>query len=238
MKTGAFLVLALAASSLGAEEPQRDSVPLSGGNLKISFLGHATLMLDWNGWIIHVDPVSAEADYANLPKADLVLVTHEHSDHLDAKLGQAHLQTRHGRRGQLGRGGADSPARSPCATGNGGRSVPWRSRRCLPTTSRQDTLATTPRGGDNGYLLTVGGKRVYIAGDTENTPEMKSLKDVYIAFLPMNQPYTMTPEQVADAARAFHPQILYPYHTGETDTRRFVELLKGSGIDVRIRKLK
>jgi L-ascorbate metabolism protein UlaG (beta-lactamase superfamily) len=95
-----------------------------------------------------------------------------------------------------------------------------------------------PKGEGNGYVLTIGGKRFYVAGDTENTPEMKSLKKIDVAFLPMNLPYTMTPEMVADAAKAFKPKILYPYHTGETDTNKIVDLMKDSGIEVRIRNLK
>ena len=88
-------------------------------------------------------------------------------------------------------------------------------------------------------MITFGGKRVYVAGDTENTPEMKALEKIDIAFLPMNLPYTMTPEMVADAAKAFKPRILYPYHFSETDTSKIVGLLKGvEGIEVRIRKMK
>ena len=95
-----------------------------------------------------------------------------------------------------------------------------------------------PKGSGLGYILTIGGKRFYVAGDTENTPEMKALSNIEVAFLPMNLPYTMTPEMVADAARAFKPGILYPYHYGETNTDEIVNLLKGSGIEVRIRNLK
>ena len=82
-----------------------------------------------------------------------------------------------------------------------------------------------------------GDKRVYIAGDTENIPEMKQLKNIAVAFLPMNLPYTMTPEMVADAARMFMPEVLYPYHYGETDTGKLTALLKGTSIEVRIRKM-
>jgi len=96
-----------------------------------------------------------------------------------------------------------------------------------------------PKGVGNGYVMTFGDKRIYIAGDTENTPEMKSLKDIDIAFLPMNLPYTMTPEMVADAAKAFKPKILYPYHFSDTDTSIIVNLLRDvEGIEVRIRKMK
>jgi L-ascorbate metabolism protein UlaG (beta-lactamase superfamily) len=95
-----------------------------------------------------------------------------------------------------------------------------------------------PKGEGNGYILTVGDKRVYVAGDTENTPEMKALTNIDVAFLPMNLPYTMTPEMVADAAKAFKPKILYPYHFGNTDTSKLVSLLKDTPeIEVRIRNL-
>jgi L-ascorbate metabolism protein UlaG (beta-lactamase superfamily) len=95
-----------------------------------------------------------------------------------------------------------------------------------------------PRGVGNGYIVAFGDKRVYVAGDTENTPEMKKLTDVDVAFLPMNLPYTMTPEMVADAARAFRPRIVYPYHYGQTDTSELVRLLGGEeDIEVRIRQM-
>jgi len=95
-----------------------------------------------------------------------------------------------------------------------------------------------PKGMGNGYVITFGDVRVYIAGDTENIPEMKGLKNIDIAFLPMNVPYTMTPEMVADAAKAFNPKILYPYHFSETDTSKIVDLLKNEKIEVRIRSMK
>jgi L-ascorbate metabolism protein UlaG (beta-lactamase superfamily) len=104
---------------------------------------------------------------------------------------------------------------------------------------RDKGLPFHPKGTGNGYVITFGDKRVYVAGDTENTPEMKMLKNIDIAFLPMNLPYTMTPEMVADAAKAFKPKILYPYHYGDTDTSEVVRLLKGvTEVEVRIRKMK
>ena len=92
-----------------------------------------------------------------------------------------------------------------------------------------------PKGRDNGYVLTMGGLRIYIAGDTEDIPEMADLKDIDVAFLPCNQPYTMTPEQVAKAARAIKPKVLFPYHYSQTPIKQVADLLTGSGIDVRIR---
>jgi len=95
-----------------------------------------------------------------------------------------------------------------------------------------------PKGSGIGFILGIGDKKFYIAGDTENTPEMKALKDIDVAFLPMNLPYTMTPEMVADAANAFKPKILYPYHYGDTNADRLVKLLKDTDTEVRIRNLK
>jgi len=96
-----------------------------------------------------------------------------------------------------------------------------------------------PKGVGNGYIITFGDKRVYVAGDTENIPEMKNIKNIDVAFLPMNLPYTMTPEMAADAARMIKPRVLYPYHYGETDTSKLVALLKDTKeIEVRIRKMK
>jgi L-ascorbate metabolism protein UlaG (beta-lactamase superfamily) len=237
MKPASLLLLALAASSLGAEEPPRtDSFPVQGGSLKITFLGHGTLMLDYKGWIIHVDPVSAEADYAALPPADLVLVTHEHGDHLDAA-----AVARITRPGTVivANPASAGRLRGAVALRNGESttvdSVKIEALPAYNTSPGRERFH--PKGRDNGYLLTIGGKRVYIAGDTEETPEMRALKNIDIAFLPMNQPYTMTPEQVAKAARAFKPRVLYPYHTGETDTAQLAALLEGKGVEVRIRSL-
>ena len=92
-----------------------------------------------------------------------------------------------------------------------------------------------PKGRDNGYILTIDGLRIYIAGDTEDIPEMSVIKDIDIAFLPCNQPYTMTTEQLIKAARTVKPKVLFPYHYGQTDVSGVPAQLKGDGIDVRIR---
>jgi len=104
---------------------------------------------------------------------------------------------------------------------------------------RKDGTPYHPKGEGNGYVLTFGDTRVYVAGDTENIPEMKALQNITVAFLPMNLPYTMTPEMVADAARSFRPRILYPYHYGDTDPNILVALLEGEqGIEVRVRNMR
>jgi L-ascorbate metabolism protein UlaG (beta-lactamase superfamily) len=229
---GGGLGLALAASA-GYEE---DVFKTSQGDLKITCIGHGTLMLSWEGKTIHVDPVTGYAYWPDFPKADLILVTHEHGDHLDPKS-----------IAELKKAGTEIVATKSCAgkvpeaivMANGGsRTVQGIKIEAIPAyniVNRQ----FHPKGNGNGYVLTLGDTRVYIAGDTENTPEMKALKDIDIAFLPMNLPYTMTPEQVADAAKAFKPKVLYPYHYGDTDTQKLVDLLKGEkGIEVRIRNLR
>jgi L-ascorbate metabolism protein UlaG (beta-lactamase superfamily) len=227
-----------AASTLKYEE---DAIPTSQGDVKISFLGHGTLMMAFGGKIIHIDPVGAEADYAQLPKADLVLITHDHYDHLDPKALEA-----------VHKPGTVVVASRVCAgkvkdaviIGNGESTTALGLKvEAVPAynivNKRPGDGPFHPKGDGNGYVVTFGDKRVYIAGDTENTPEMKALKNIDVAFLPMNLPYTMTPEMVADAAKAFRPRILYPYHYGDTDTSKLVKLLQGEkGIEVRIRRMK
>jgi L-ascorbate metabolism protein UlaG (beta-lactamase superfamily) len=103
---------------------------------------------------------------------------------------------------------------------------------------RPDGQPFHPKGSGNGYILNFDKTRVYVAGDTESIPEMKQLQKIDIALLPMNLPYTMTPEMVADAAKAFQPKILYPYHYGQTDPNKLIDLLKDSKTQVRVRQMK
>jgi L-ascorbate metabolism protein UlaG (beta-lactamase superfamily) len=220
---------------------EQDIIQTSEGALKITFIGHGTLMFAFNGKVIHVDPVSRETDYAKMPKADLVLITHEHGDHLDTKA----IQIVRKEETQL----VLTKACSKRVTGgiimqNGDvETIQGLKIEAVPAYNivhkRSNGRPFHPKGEGNGYVITFADKRVYVAGDTENIPEMKRLKNIDIAFLPMNLPYTMTPEMVADAARVFEPEILYPYHYGQTDPKILVNLLKDSNkIDVRIRKLR
>ena len=219
---------------------EEDVIATSAGELKITFVGHGTLMFTFGDEVIHVDPVSREADYGRMPKADLVLITHEHGDHLDPDAVA-----------MLRKEGTTIILTEKCAprvTGgivmhNGDvREVDELKIEAVPAYNILHKRGTGqpfhPRGDGNGYIIAFGDKRVYVAADTENTPEMKALRDVDVAFLPMNLPYTMTPEMVADAARAFRPAILYPYHYGQTDTSELVKLLEGEDdIEVRIRQM-
>ena len=207
---------------------ETDTISTSAGDVAITFLGHGSLILKFKDKIIYVDPFSAVADYSQLPKADIVLITHEHGDHLDLDA-LGHVRTKK----------TVITLTELCAAQvDGGivirngetREVGGLTVNAVPAynivNKRPDGLPFHPKGAGNGYIVTFGDTRIYIAGDTENIPEMKSLQNISIAFLPMNLPYTMTPEMVADAVQLFHPRILYPYHFGETDTSRIVDLLK------------
>ncbi len=218
---------------------ESDTIQTSAGNLEITFIGHASLMMKFDGKVIHIDPFSQLADYASLPPADVLFLTHEHGDHMD-KAALAHART--SKTVTVMNEACAKELDDGIVMGNGeARVVEGIQVEAVPAYNlvhkRPDGGAFHPKGAGNGYVLGFGGTRLYVAGDTENTPEMKALKNIEVAFLPMNLPYTMTPEMVADAARAFRPKILYPYHFGETDTSKIVELLKDEDIEVRLRKL-
>lgn len=225
-----------------AEPFEKDVIKTSGGDLEITFIGHGTLMFAFGGKIIHVDPVVSQyADYAKLPKADLILITHEHKDHLDLKAVEPIRTDK--TKIILTETCAKQLSGSTVMKNGDVSTVEGLKIEAVPAYNlvnmREPGKPYHIKGIGNGYIITFGDKRVYVAGDTENTPEMKALKDIDIAFLPMNLPYTMTPEMVADAAKAFKPKILYPYHFGETDTSKLTALFKDAkGIDVRIRKMK
>ncbi len=235
----AMLACALPARSQAA--PARDVIPTPAGDLTITFIGHGTLLLAFGGKVLHVDPYGKLADYATLPKADIVLITHHHGDHLDPAA-LKHVRTEQTAVVTSARCAPKVPGALVMKNGET-RTVAGIAIEAVPAYNivhmRDKDRPWHPKGEGNGYVLTLGKTRVYIAGDTENTPEMKALERIDVAFLPMNLPYTMTPEMVADAARAFKPKILYPYHTGETDVSRLVALLKDApGIEVRVRPMK
>jgi L-ascorbate metabolism protein UlaG (beta-lactamase superfamily) len=220
--------------------PEYDKLTTSAGVLEMHFIGHGSLMFKINGFFIYIDPVKSSGSYEFRPKADLILVTHEHGDHLDVNLINE----------------LKKPETLLFCNANSLAKISWAMAmnpgdrqeinniviEAVPAYNIVNESAPGkpfhPKGSGLGYLLTIGGKRIYVAGDTENTPEMKALQGIDVAFLPMNLPYTMTPEMVADAALAFKPKILYPYHTGDTNTDKLLTLLQNSGIEVRIRNLK
>jgi L-ascorbate metabolism protein UlaG (beta-lactamase superfamily) len=237
------LVIGMICLAVAYADYEEDILSTSQGDLKITFIGHGTLMFTFGEKVIHIDPVFRYGDYTKMPKADLILVTHEHGDHLDdvaiqdlTKEGTEVICTKK----CLDRLNIDGPIimknrDTQTVQGIKVEAVSAYNIKHM----RSENSPFHPKGEGNGYVLTFGDKRVYVAGDTENTPEMKALKNIDVAFLPMNLPYTMTPEMVADAAKAFQPKILYPYHFGDTDTSQLVDLLKDNPeIEVRIRDLK
>lgn len=236
-----LLMAALASAGFGAGQAlgfETDRFEAGGGKLAIYFIGHGSLMIHYGKLVIQVDPVGRYADYGKLYKADIVLITHEHSDHLDAEaVSQTEKQgTRiilnRAARDQLGKGEVLKNGDLVTVRGIKIAAVP-----AYNTSEGRDRFH--PKGRDNGYVLTIGDKRIYIAGDTEDIPEMADLKNIDIAFLPVNQPYTMTPQQAANAARAIKPKVLYPYHYGETDVSVLSGMLKDvPGLEVRIRSLR
>lgn len=219
---------------------ETDRIKTSKGDLVVTFLGHGTLMISFDGKVIHVDPVTQTANYATLPKADLILITHEHSDHFDLK---AINLIKSKETACVVTETVAKQLKDSIILKNGEiKTVKAFKIEAVPAYNlmhmRSPGFPFHPKGVGNGYIITFGDKQVYIAGDTENTPEMKSLKGIDIAFLPMNLPYTMTTEMVADAAKAFRPKILYPYHYGNTEPAKIIDLLKDEkNIEVRIRRM-
>ncbi|MCD6288661.1 MAG: MBL fold metallo-hydrolase [Candidatus Hydrogenedentes bacterium] len=234
------VVIAATSSVYAANLYETDTFKTSSGDLEITFIGHSSLMFKFGGKVIYVDPWTKQGDYSRMPKADLVLVTHEHYDHLDPK---AIATVRTPATSVVLTSECAKKVRGGIVMKNGDvKTVQGLKIEAVPAynivNKRPDGTPWHPKGRGNGYVVTFGDKRVYIAGDTENIPEMRALKNIYIAFLPMNLPYTMSPEMTASAAKTVHPKILYPYHYGKTDTSRIVALLKDvSDIDVRIRRM-
>lgn len=194
-------------------------------------------MLSYNGKYIQIDPVSQYADYQSFPKADVILITHEHADHLDLQAIQAvsknqtEVLINESGYKKLEKGNILKNGDEAFILGD----VKVEAVPAYNTTAGREMYH--PRHRDNGYVLTFDGLRIYVAGDTEDIPELKELKEIDVAFLPVNQPYTMTVDQAARAARMFSPKVLYPYHYGSTAIDELPAKLKGSGVEVRIRQM-
>jgi L-ascorbate metabolism protein UlaG (beta-lactamase superfamily) len=220
---------------------ETDTFTTSKGDLKITFIGHGTLMFNYTGKIVHIDPVGRYADYTLLPKADIILITHEHGDHLD--LNALAMIQKENTITILTEKCTEKGANGIIMKNGDVRIIEGLKIEAVPAYNivhkRQNGQPFHPKGDGNGYIINWGNTRIYIAGDTENTPDMKTLKEIDIAFLPMNVPYTMSPDMVTDAAKAIKPKILYPYHYSKTDPNTLVDLLKDiKETEVRIRKLR
>lgn len=211
----------------------------SGKEVKFHALVHASIRIEYDGKEIQIDPVTKLGnkviDYASMPKADYLLVTHEHGDHFN----QEAIKVLSGAKTRFitNRRCADMYGSGEVmANGNKLQIVDDFTIEAVPAyNTSEGRMQFHPKGRDNGYILTIDGLRIYIAGDTEDIPEMSAIKDIDIAFLPCNQPYTMTPDQMVKVARIIKPKVVFPYHYGQTDLSGIPEQLKGNGIDVRIR---
>lgn len=232
---------------------QADVYPAQGGPIRITPIYHASLQIEYRGKVIQVDPFSA-GDYSGAKKADLILITHTHADHLDLKAIKSVrkagtiLHAPLAARKQLSQSKTNNVFL--IAQENARDSFTFLFKPDISVIPvRAYNLVRGPKPGQryhpknqfNGYILLIGGKRIYIAGDTEATPEMKALKNIDIAFLPMNLPFTMTPQEAAAGARAFKPKVVYPYHyrypfdKPNDNPQQFAKALAGSGIQVKLR---
>lgn len=212
----------------------------SGKEVSFLFIKHASFVINYDNLSIQIDPVSKmepATDYSSFPKADFIFVTHEHFDHFDKDA----IATLTGEKTQviLNKKCADMLG-SGKAMSNG-ETLKLRDDITVEAVPAYNTTPDRqqfhPKGRDNGYVLTLDGLRIYIAGDTEDIPEMEQLKDIDIAFLPCNQPYTMTPEQLAHAATMIKPKVVYPYHFSDTPIDEMQKALEGAKIKAIFRNM-
>jgi L-ascorbate metabolism protein UlaG (beta-lactamase superfamily) len=226
------LVLALCTGAALAAPPQE--FPTSAGPLKITPIQHASLMIQAGGKVLYIDP--AQGSFDGLPQADYILITDIHGDHMAPPIVD-----------KLKKSGTEIVAPQAVSEKVTGTSVIayGQTKKLGPFTVESVPAYNLTRGPSAGklfhdkgrgcgYIVTYGGKRFYFSGDTEAIAEMKALKNIDVAFVCMNLPYTMTPEEAAEAVRAFHPKVVYPYHYKGSDTAAFKKALDGSGIDVRV----
>jgi L-ascorbate metabolism protein UlaG (beta-lactamase superfamily) len=230
----AVLVLMCASFALGATRPA-DAFETSAGPVKITPLQHASLMIEAGGKVIQVDPVGDF--YEGLPKADLILLTDIHGDHMSppaiAKVKKDDTVIVAPKAVQQTVTAAEAWNNGETKKWSGWtiEAVPMYNIKRGPSEGK----LFHDKGRGNGYVLTYGGKRFYISGDTEDIPEMRALKNIDVAFVCMNLPYTMPPEEAAAAVKAFKPKVVYPYHYRGSDLAVFQKGLEGSGVEVRIR---
>ena len=232
-------IACLMALGCQAQQQTDEFTTKSGKKVRFTCIKHASIQINYNGLEIEVDPVGKgmkpETDYSKFPKADIILVTHEHHDHFDsdaiAQLTKAStkIYLNPAVQKMLGSGKAlKNGDKVKVANDITIEAVP-----AYNTTPGREQFH--PKGRDNGYILTLDGMRIYIAGDTEDIPEMANIKDISIAFLPCNQPYTMTIEQAVNAAKIIKPKVLFPYHYNATPVNKLFPLLAKEGIKVLIR---
>ena len=232
-------IACLMALGCQAQQQTDEFTTKSGKKVRFTCIKHASIQINYNGLEIQVDPVGKgmkpETDYSQFPKADIILVTHEHHDHFDS---DAIAQLRTASTKIYLNPAVHKMFGSGKALKNGDKvkianDITIEAVPAYNTTPGREKFH--PKGRDNGYILTLDGMRIYIAGDTEDIPEMANIKDISIAFLPCNQPYTMTIDQAANAAKIIKPKVLFPYHYNDTPVNKLIPLLSREGIKVLIR---
>ncbi|MBM3603180.1 MAG: MBL fold metallo-hydrolase [Alphaproteobacteria bacterium] len=239
-RTGLQLATALMGSAMipalaqAQETGHRHAV--EGGEVVIHPVSHASMVLEMPAGVIAVDPVGGAEAYADLPAPDLILFTHEHGDHFDQptldSLPEVPIVANQAVHDLLPQ---EMQGRSTVMANGDSHEALGLPIEAIPAYNiTEDRLQYHPQGQGNGYVLTIGGQRFLIAGDTEDTPELRALEDIHVAFLPMNLPYTMTVEQAAEAVAAFVPDVVYPYHHKGSDLDEFARLVTegGSGTEV------
>jgi L-ascorbate metabolism protein UlaG (beta-lactamase superfamily) len=231
MHRATVLLLLGAASLAGAAE----TFATSKGPLQLTPIQHASLWIQAGGKVLYVDP--AQGNYSGLPQADYILITDIHGDHMAPAI-VAKLK-KPGTVIVAPQAVADQlPGCTVMANGQT-RTFGDFEVQAIPMYNLKPAADGTvyhTKGRGNGYVLTYGGQRFYFSGDTSGIPEMKALRRIDVAFICMNLPYTMTPQEAAEAVRAFHPAVVYPYHYRGSDVQAFAKLLDGTGIDVRLRE--
>lgn len=234
------MVIVISAVADASEKPALDTIQTTAGELKVIPINHATLALSWNGKTILVDPVGGKSRFGNLQTPGLILLTDIHGDHFnkDTLTALAGATTRIVAPAAVAEQLPAALRDRTTTLTNGARAeligITIEAFPAYNLTPDRQKFHTKGRG--NGYVLTLGGKRVYVSGDTEDIPEMLALKDIDVAFVCMNLPYTMDVEQAARAVRTFKPKIVYPYHSRGSDLNRFKALVGTDlGIEVRLR---
>ena len=235
-----LLVGVIAPSARSADKIDGDHIATSEGDLIVHPINHATFVMSWKDETIYVDPVGASKRFGGLPKPDLILVTDIHGDHLSPETLEAvaEAKTTIVAPSAVAEKLPEKLRKQTTVLPNGEtKSVAGVSIESVPMYNlTADRLKYHNKGRGNGYVVTLGGKRVYLSGDTEDIPEMRALKNIDVAFVCMNLPYTMTEEQAASAVREFKPKIVYPYHYRGSDTEKFKKLVgSDSSIEVRLR---
>ena len=226
------LALALLAAAGVAICAAPEEFSTSAGPIQITPIQHASLMLKAGGKVMYVDP--AQGSYDGLPQADYILITDIHGDHMAPNI--VDKLRKPGTVILAPKAVAEKVTGCTVISNGESKTIGAFQVEAIPmynlTPERQQYH---PKGRGNGYVLTYGGKRIYFSGDTEGIPEMKALRNIDVAFVCMNLPFTMTPQEAADAVRAFHPAVVYPYHYRGQDVNVFAKALAGTGIDVRLR---